>query len=38
LKGTIKETNVQVLCFQRGPQEQLQCVSNLLSQGPQQQL
>jgi len=29
-----RNCNVQVLCFQRGPQQQLQFEGNLLSKGP----
>jgi len=33
-----KTDHKQVLCFQRGPQQQLQFEGNLLLKGPQQQL
>jgi len=33
-----KKDHKQAPCFQRGPQQQFQCSSTLLSQGPQQQL
>ena len=37
-RAPYRNCNVQVLCFHRGPQQQLQFEGNLLSKGPQQPL